>query len=50
MRASVLANILVIGGLVCIVAGAWVMHPSAGLLTVGTFGILAGLGVLRNDR
>jgi hypothetical protein len=44
------ANILVVSGLLSVSAGAWVFHPAAGLIVLGAMAVVAGLGVLKNDR
>ena len=50
---EIMANLLAISGIACITVGAWIIHPSVGLVVAGTAALLVGIGLVRekqNDR
>lgn len=49
-RQSRVANLLVTSGIVSVTAGAWIVHPSAGLVVAGIVAVLVGIGIVRNEQ
>jgi len=41
------ANLFAVGGVAAIVAGAWIVCPAAGLVSLGVAAILTGIGIVR---
>jgi len=41
------ASVLVLAGVACLAAGAWLLHPAAGLGVIGLASVAIGVGIVR---
>ena len=46
---NIIANIFVVLGLAVVAAGAWLIHPSVGLIVIGSAATIIGIGIVRNE-
>ena len=44
-----IANILTVGGIGAITAGAWIISPAAGLIVFGILAAAVGIGIVRSQ-
>jgi len=48
MKPDSIANICVLAGIGLLSAGAWLVHPAAGLAVAGVAAVVVGIGIARN--
>jgi len=50
MKPDSIANVCVLAGIGLLSAGAWLIHPAAGLAVAGLAAVVIGIGIVRSQK